>query len=243
MAIAIHALTTRSTAIAAVDAGGERRPSSLGDDGASKRAVPNSRHALLAAIATAVESLLPAADAGARAQPADGHAAKQALHGFVHALLAGLRPSADEGGHGRGFAWGRTSAATIAQRLDALVARLQAGAAAQSPAAPDAGTATAAAADAAQSPAAPDAGAATAAAADAASAATSATHASAATSPAAASPLLTAFRELATARGAGEGDDATGDALVALLQRIASALGGDAEALAPAAGSVVDVTA
>jgi len=224
MAIAIHALTTRSTAIAAVDAGGERRPSSLGDDGASKRAVPNSRHALLAAIATAVESLLPAADAGARAQPADGHAAKQALHGFVHALLAGLRPSADEGGHGRGFAWGRTSAATIAQRLDALVARLQAGAAAQSPAAPDAGAATAAAAD-------------------AASAATSATHASAATSPAAASPLLTAFRELATARGAGEGDDATGDALVALLQRIASALGGDAEALAPAAGSVVDVTA
>jgi len=224
MAIAIHALTTRSTAIAAVDAGGERRPSSLGDDGASKRAVPNSRHALLAAIATAVESLLPAADAGARAQPADGHAAKQALHGFVHALLAGLRPSADEGGHGRGFAWGRTSAATIAQRLNALVARLQAGAAAQSPAAPDAGAATAAAAD-------------------AASAATSATHASAATSPAAASPLLTAFRELATARGAGEGDDATGDALVALLQRIASALGGDAEALAPAAGSVVDVTA
>jgi hypothetical protein len=224
MAIAIHALTTRSTAIAAVDAGGERRPSPLGDDGASERAVPNSRHALLAAIATAVESLLPAADAGARAQPADGHAAKQALHGFVHALLAGLRPSADEGGHGRGFAWGRTSAATIAQRLDALVARLQAGAAAQSPAVPDAGTATAAAAD-------------------AASAATSATHASAATSPAAASPLLTAFRELATARGAGEGDDATGDALVALLQRIASALGGDAEALAPAAGSVVDVTA
>jgi len=224
MAIAIHALTTRSTAIAAVDAGGERRPSPLGDDGASERAVPNSRHALLAAIATAVESLLPAADAGARAQPADGHAAKQALHGFVHALLAGLRPSADEGGHGRGFAWGRTSAATIAQRLDALVARLQAGAAAQSPAAPDAGAATAAAAD-------------------AASAATSATHASAATSPAAASPLLTAFRELATARGAGEGDDATGDALVALLQRIASALGGDAEALAPAAGSVVDVTA
>jgi len=224
MAIAIHALTTRSTAIAAVDAGGERRPSPLGDDGASERAVPNSRHALLAAIATAVESLLPAADAGARAQPADGHAAKQALHGFVHALLAGLRPSADEGGHGRGFAWGRTSAATIAQRLNALVARLQAGAAAQSPAAPDAGAATAAAAD-------------------AASAATSATHASAATSPAAASPLLTAFRELATARGAGEGDDATGDALVALLQRIASALGGDAEALAPAAGSVVDVTA
>ena len=224
MAIAIHALTTRSTAIAAVDAGGERRPSPLGDDGASERAVPNSRHALLAAIATAVESLLPAADAGARAQPADGHAAKQALHGFVHALLAGLRPSADEGGHGRGFAWGRTSAATIAQRLDALVARLQAGAAAQSPAAPDAGTATATAAD-------------------AASAATSAPHASAAPSPAAASPLLTAFRELATARGAGEGDDATGGALVALLQRIASALGGDAEALAPAAGSVVDVTA
>ena len=224
MAIAIHALTTRSTAIAAVDAGGERRPSPLRDGGVSERAVPNSRHALLAAIATAVESLLPAADAGARAQPADGHAAKQALHGFVHALLAGLRPSADEGGHGRGFAWGRTSAATIAQRLNALVARLQAGAAAQSPAAPDAGAATAAAAD-------------------AASAATSATHASAATSPAAASPLLTAFRELATARGAGEGDDATGDALVALLQRIASALGGDAEALAPAAGSVVDVTA
>jgi hypothetical protein len=224
MAIAIHALTTRSTAIAAVDAGGERRPSPVGDDGASERAVPNSRHALLAAIATAVESLLPAADAGARAQPADGHAAKQALHGFVHALLAGLRPSADEGGHGRGFAWGRTSAATIAQRLNALVARLQAGAAAQSPAAPDAGIATATAAD-------------------AASAATSATHASAATSPAAASPLLTAFRELATARGAGEADGTTGDALVALLQRIASALGGDAGALAPAAGSVVDVTA
>jgi len=221
MAIAIHALTTRSTAIAAVDAGGERRPSPLRDGGASERAVPNSRHALLAAIATAVESLLPAADAGAHAQPADGHAAKQALHGFVHALLAGLRPSADEGGHGRGFAWGRTSAATIAQRLDALVARLQAGAAAQSPA-PEAGTATATAAD-------------------AASAATSAPHASAAQSPAAASPLLTAFRELATARGVG--DDATGDALVALLQRIASALGGDAEAPAPAAGSVVDVTA
>jgi hypothetical protein len=238
MSIAVqHASPTRSTAIAEVDAGRQGRPSPARAADRDDRAPPNSRHAVLGVIADAVAALL-AADPAA-AQPADEHAAKRALHGFVHALLAELRPSGAEGGPGRGFAWGRTSAATLGQRLDALVARLQAGSATVS-----AATTTDATAATAVTPAI-DATAATAATPPATSESTSTATAPAAPAPSAApaSPLLTAFRELATARGAGGGDSATSDALIAMLQRIASALGGDAGTLASPAGGLLDTTA
>ena len=260
-----HALPTRSTAVAQVDSGADRRSPAARVDDAGDRAAPNSRHALLTAIADAVEVLLPgSADAAAGTKPADQAASKPALHGFVHALLVELRPAAGEGGHGRGFAWGRTTAATLGQRLDDLVARLQADGTTSSPAtdATDAtdGTEATEATDATEATHATDAtGASATAAIDAAAAATteggapptsaapseqpSSTTAPAAPAPAPTSPLLTAFRELATARGAGGVDSATSDALVAMLKRVASALDGDAGALAPAAGSLLDATA
>jgi len=240
MSVAIqHALPARSTAIAPVDAGCERRPSPARADGGGDRAAPNRRHALLGAIADAVAALFPGSARDGGAKPADEHASKHALHRFVHALFAELRPPRGEGDQGRGFAWGRTNAATLGQRLDALVARLQAGSAtATAPATTDE-TAATAATDAAA------AAAATSSTSPGASEEASSTTEPAASAPSAttASPLLTAFRELATARGAGEGDSATSDALIAMLQRIASALGGDVGALAPPAGSLLDATA
>jgi len=244
MSIAVSALPSRPTAVAANDGGRDRRPAAdrVADDGGD-RAAPNSRHALLGAIADAVEALLPigTGTAAAGAQPGDGHASKQALHGFVHALLAELRPSAGEGGHGRGFAWGRTTAATLGQRLDDLVARLQAGSATTS----SAPTTEAAPTDATASTVAPDTTAASTSMPPAASGATSGTTAPAASTPASApaSSLLTAFGKLATARGAGEGGSATADALIAMLERVASALGADAGAPAPAMGGLLDATA
>jgi hypothetical protein len=238
---------TRSTAIAEVDAGSERRspPARVADAG--DRAAPNSRHALLTAIADAVEALLPGiADAAAGTKPADKDASKQALHGFVHALLVELRPSAGEGGHGRGFAWGRTTAATLGQRLDDLVVRLQADGTTTSAPATDATDATVGTG--ANATAAIDAAAATATT-EGTAASTPATSEQTASTTAPAAPtvltssLLTAFGKLATARGAGGVDSATSDALVAMLKRVASALGGDAGALAPAAGGLLDVTA
>jgi len=240
-----HALPTRSTAIAQVDSGRDRRSPTARVDGAGDRAAPNRRHALLRAIVDAVEALLPgSADAAAGAKPADQGASKRALHGFVHALLVELRPGAGEGGHGRGFAWGRTTAATLGQRLDDLVARLQADGTTTSPATEatdETGASATAAIDAAMAaatiegtarptPAAP-------------SEQTSSTTAPTAPAPAPTAPLLTAFRELATARGAGGVDSATSDALVAMLRRVASALDGDAGALVPAAGGLLDATA
>jgi hypothetical protein len=244
-----HALSTRSTAIAEVDAGRDRRSPPARVDDAGDRAAPNSRHALLTAIADAVEALLPgSADTAAGDEPVDGDASKQALHGFVHALLVELRPSAGEGGHGRGFAWGRTTAATLGQRLDDLVARLQAdGTTTSSPAT---GAADSTVATPASATAAIDAAAATATTEGTAastpaatSGQTSNTTAPAAPSPLPTSSLLTAFRELATARGAGGVDGATSDALIAMLKRVASALDGDVGALAPAAGGLLDATA
>jgi len=44
-------------------------------------------------------------------------------------------------------------------------------------------------------------------------------------------------------RGAGEGGSATADALIAMLERVASALGADAGAPAPAIGGLLDATA
>jgi hypothetical protein len=244
MSIAVNELPSRSTAVTAIDGGRDRRPAAdrVADDGGD-RAAPNSRHALLGAIADAVEALLPAGTgtAAAAAQPDDGHASKQALHGFVHALLAELRPSAGVGGHGRGFAWGRTTAATLGQRLDDLIARLKAGSATTSPPPTTAATPTAATA----ATAAPDTAAANASTPAAASGATPGTTPPAASTPASApaSSLLTAFGKLATARGAGEGGSATADALIAMLKRVASALGADAGAPAPAVGGLLDATA
>jgi len=241
MSVAIpHALPTRSTAIASVDAGCDRRPSPAGADGGGDRAAPSRRHALLDAIAEAVAALFPGSAGDGGAEPADEHASKHALHRFVHALFAELRPHRGDGDQGgRGFAWGRANAATLGQRLDALVARLRAGSATASTPATTGETAAAAATDAAAAAAAtsstpPGAG---------GEASSTTEPAASAPSPTTASPLLTAFRELATARGAGEGDSATSDALIAMLQRIASALGGDVGALAPPAGSLLDATA
>ena len=238
-----HALPTRSTAVAQVDSGADRRSPAARVDDAGDRAAPNSRHALLRAIVDAVEALLPgSADAAAGAKPADPDASKHALHGFVHALLVELRPGAGEGGHGRGFAWGRTTAATLGQRLDDLVARLQADGTTTSPAteATDQTGASATAAIDAAAAATTEGGAPPTSAAP--SEQPSSTTAPAAPAPAT-SPLLTAFGELATARGAGGVDSATSDALVAMLKRVASALDGDAGALAPAVGGLLDATA
>jgi len=227
--------STRSTAIAELDAGRDRRPAAARvSDDAGDPAAPNSRGALLGAVVDAVQALLPGSPTAAGVQPSDGHASKQALHGFVHALLAELRPAAGDGGHGRGFAWGRTTAATIGDRLDALVARLQASGAATSPQ-PASSDNSASATTSSQPAAGGDSTSAT---------APASTASSPSPSPSPPSALLTAFRELATARGAGEGgDSATSDALIAMLKRVASALGADGGAPAPAAGTVLDAIA
>jgi hypothetical protein len=204
MSLAVQqAVSARATALADIDGLRDRRPAPRADV-APGRAAPNSRHALLGALADVLASSAPASTASSPAadERAGGgeHASTQALHAFVHALFAELRPTDGQGSHGRGFAWGRTTAATLGQRLEDAVARLRGGDDDAAATSPPASTATE-------------------------------------------SPLLTAFRELATARGAGGDEAATANALVAVLQRVASALGGDAEALAPAPGSVLDVTA
>ena len=211
-------LSAQATAVSEAHGRRDRAAAPSRSDAAGEGAAPNSRHALLGALTEALESRLPGAGgaSAADAQTSAGeHASTEALHAFVHALFAELRPSDAEGRHGRGFAWGRTTVAALGQRLDALIERLRGG------------TAAAAAPPVADSAAAPTADA----------------PAVSATATAAESPVFTAFRELATARGAGGEEGRTADALMAVLRRVASALGGDAEALAPAAGIVLDVTA
>jgi hypothetical protein len=92
---------------------------------------PKGRNALMGALMQALHEVAPGAGDDTTASvdeagPSPGdRPSKHALHDFVHELFAGLRPTESEGRHGRGFAWGRTSAADLAQRLDALVQRLQ----------------------------------------------------------------------------------------------------------------------
>src|SRR4030095_4337620 len=46
---------------------------------------------------------------------------REAMHDFMHALFEALRPNRGEGGgNGRGFGWGRTSVADLAQRIERL---------------------------------------------------------------------------------------------------------------------------
>src|SRR6478672_5746493 len=94
---------------------------------------PKGRHALLAALTEALGGLAAGPVGNATSAPADESSpadreSKHALHAFVHELFAALRPAESEGRPGRGFAWGRTSSADLAERLDALVQRLQGGA-------------------------------------------------------------------------------------------------------------------
>jgi len=208
------------------------------------------------------------------AAPVDSKAQKAALHEFAHELFNALRPSGPEDGgpgrHGRGFAWGRTSVGDIAQRLEALAQSLSAHPAGATPGpatppstdpavtppvdpapvsgagASDTTTATDTAA-AAATPADPNA------AADSTTDPAPATQAVADTAPVVVpsatgvtvdSPLLAAFRRLASAQqgSAADGTDVSAaDQLAALLHRMAEALthsGADV----PAVGGLVDVS-
>jgi hypothetical protein len=220
------------------------------DDGVSESRRPQLRHALADAISDAFAELTPAgqtpaagADAASKEATVDRRAQAEALHDFRHELFAALRPAEGEGPgrHGRGFAWGRTSLADLADRIDALAQKIG-GSPAPAPtsppetATPSAETATPPAAttptpDAtapdAQAPAVPSA--------------------SASTDSDATSALLSAFQALTAKPGdstsGAEGSGSAAESLAALLHRIAQALRGDDAATTPAAGSLVDTTA
>jgi hypothetical protein len=204
-------------------AGQARRP-----DGAPESTPPKARHVLIEALHEALQPPAPGAtgnpaSADSHGSPSDGRASRQAFHAFVHALFAELRPIEGEGRHGRGFAWGRTSTTDLAQRLDALVDRLQG-------VAPDDAAGAAEAAPVRTAPTTDDA------------------VAPATGELAVDAPLLSAFRRLlaATDTGATEGGAASGasGSLVAVLRRVSEALTGDRWPLESAvAGSLLDVTA
>lgn len=210
---------------------------------------PKGRHALLTALSDALEGLVSASAGDAAAAPSDESApsdreSKQALHAFAHELFAALRPAESEGRTGRGFAWGRTSSADFAQRLDALVQRLQGGAA-QATSDSDGATATAevpvpapTATVAASTAETPETASPTAPAADA-----SATP----PTPIGVDPLLSAFQQLLAVRDPADTDGASSggsiDALVAFLQRMSQSLGGEAASSSPVPGTLLDVTA
>ena len=207
---------------------------------------PKGRHALLAALTEALEGLAPASAGNVASAPTDetspaDRESKHALHAFVHELFAALRPAESEGRTGRGFAWGRTSSADFAQRLDALVQRLQGGAAPapSNPAAVPAPDVPAPAATAAATPAS-----------DApATASPTAPPADASATPPTRNgvdPLLTAFQQLLAVRhpAVSGGASADGiDTLVAFLQRMAQSLGGQAASGSSVPGTLLDVTA
>jgi len=213
-----------------------------------------------------------AADEGA-APPIATREQKEALQAFTHELLDALRPTPDatvKGHQGRGFAWGRTSLGDLAQRLEALAQKLVGAATAPvdtpAPAVPatggaatgaaPSGTGTAAGADAtAETAAATGVDATTDAEAPPLATEPSEPVVSTATTPAPVatsgsvatpteSPLLAAFRQLATAlKGTGASAEASpADALAALLHRMSQALVSDGRGDTPASGSLVDVS-
>ncbi|MEO5697592.1 MAG: hypothetical protein ABIQ60_10725 [Burkholderiaceae bacterium] len=222
-------------------------------------------HALVDALKQALGSLTPASEPSstAPALPAarvsSSHELKDALHEFAHALFGALRPAAgDDAGPGRrgqGFAWGRTDPADLAQRLDAVIQRLQAGqvpaetegSSAIAPAAPTpADDPTAVGADTdisviAAASAMPVVNA------DVAPAASDTTISAVVATPAG-SKLTAAFERLSQALAPSDtsssaGSVSTTDRLVELLQRLASALRGDNAGDLPPTGSLLDVTA
>ena len=254
MSIAMQSLTVPSSAARAAThlAATERQrdvPSpGHGADRSEDARAPKGRNALVGALNEALAELA-AASAGDPAS-VDGEepslserASKHALHSFMHELFAALRSTDAEGRHGRGFAWGRTSLADLAQRIDALVQRLQGGAAAPAESPPvepapetpaSAPTpAVAASSDEADVGSAPPVP---------ASDAAPATR-----SVAVDSNLLSAVSRLLTARDAGDspgpGTVDGSDSLIALLQRMSQALAGDGVAEVPVAGSLLDATA
>ncbi len=247
MSLAMPSLAaSSSSACAAPDGVAHRRKAgesrALDSEQGEAAAAPKGRHALLAALTEALGGLTSASAGNDASAPTDASApadreSKHALHAFVHELFAALRPAESEGRTGRGFAWGRTSSADLAQRLDALVQRFQGGAApaASDPAAP-----------------APDV--------RAPAAATPTPDTPATTSPTVPSadasappprqigvdPLLSAFQQLLAVRHPGNSGGASAegiDALVAFLQRMTQSLGGQAASDAPVPGTLLDVTA
>jgi hypothetical protein len=211
------------------------------DDRACEGRRPQLRHALADAITDALAERMPAGQtpaAGSDAAPkeaiVDRRERAEALHDFRHELFAVLRPAEGEGPgrHGRGFGWGRTSLADLADRIDALAQKIG-GAPAPAPP-PPADTATTPAVTTtnpeattpeAQAPVAP----------------------SVSTDSDARSALLSAFQTLTVKLGGSttgaEGSGSAAESLAALLHRIAQALRGDDAATTPAAGSLVDTTA
>lgn len=208
---------------------------------------PKGRHALLAALSDALEGLASASAGDASAPTHESslneRESKQALHAFAHELFAALRPAESEGRTGRGFAWGRTSSADFAQRLDALVRRLQGGAV-DTPSDPSVAAATPDAPVLAPTPPV-----ATTAAETPGTASTTAPVAGASVTlpiPIDVDPLFSAFEQLLAVRHPADTGGASGsgiDALVAFLQRMSQSLGGQAASSSPVPGTLLDVTA
>ena len=227
MSLAIHSpVATTSPASAPSDAAVKRqkegRAGGQGTEQAGGAEPTKGRHALSAALTEALEGLGLVAAGGPASNARQGlsvgdREAKQELHAFVHELFAALRPADVEGRTGRGFAWGRTSSADLALRLDALVQRLQGSA--PTPSEPPATSSTAPAPTPPSTP----------------------------TTPVEADPLLSAFQQLlAVAHPSAEsgGDAAEGTAtLVAFLQRLSEAMNSAAGSGSPVPGTLLDVTA
>jgi hypothetical protein len=259
MSLALQSLASSSpSACDASDGAVHRRKDNEARTDGSERAqgaqAPKGRHALLAALTEALGALgaAPGDDTASAASdelsPSTSES-KHALHAFVHELFSALRPAESEGRSGRGFAWGRTSSADLAQRLDALVQSLQAGTAKTPRELPaDASTAaiaptpaiaptTSSEAVAVPAKETPEAGPPLAPARDASTTSTTAVHVD---------PLLSAFRELLAARHPVDASGASGDgvdALVDFLQRMSQSLEGDAASGSPTPGTLLDVTA
>lgn len=249
MSFALQSLRTAgSPSYAAAHASvGERRDAGDGTRGSERSGearVPTGRNALLGALTTALDELAGAPASGASPIRSDEPSAsdrdaRQALHAFVQGLFSALRPTEAEERQGRGFAWGRTSSADLARRIDALVQKLRGDAATPLPA-PVGETTT-------EPPSEPSARPAAGATEPGAPAVPATDVTGQTEKPAVDAPLLSVFRELLAARSAGattdEGAVDAGDALVALLQRISQALTGQDGGESPAAGSLLDVTA
>jgi len=208
---------------------------------------PKGRHALLAALTEALGGLAAGPVGNATSAPADESSpadreSKHALHAFVHELFAALRPAESEGRPGRGFAWGRTSSADLAERLDALVQRLQGGAslATSDPSVAPASDVAVPAATTAAAPPASDAPA------PASPTASPADASTTAPTRIGVDSLLPAFQHLLAVRDPAESGGVSGDsvdALVAFLQRLAQSLGGHAASVSSVPGTLLDVTA
>jgi len=253
MSIAMQSLAASSpSACAASDGAVQRRKNdearTEGTEHGERAQAPKGRHALLAALSDALGALAPAAgDDGASAATDElspgARESKHALHAFVHELFSALRPAESEGRSGRGFAWGRTSSADLAQRLDALVQRLQAGAAqapaelpgvASTGAIPPTASSEAVAAPANETPAAVPP---LAPARDASPPSTTTVRVD---------PLLASFQELLAARHPADSSSTSGDsmdALIDFLQRMSHSLAGGAASGSPTPGTLLDVTA